>query len=129
MDRFNQWLGDKLSYILSTMAMFYGVSFLVLATLFFQTPTSPVTWIQYIISVFFQGVALPLLGYTARKSGELQAQLLRETHDTVMNELDYIKRQQEAARVEREDLEKIISEIREMTAEIQKISCKPDNMV
>ncbi len=129
MDRFNQWLGDKLSYILSTMAMFYGVSFLVLATLFFQTPTSLVTWIQYIISVFFQGVALPVLGYTARKSGELQAQLLRETHDTVMSELDYIKRQQEAARVEREDLEKIISEIREMTAEIQKISCKPDNMV
>ena len=129
MDRFNQWLGDKLSYILSTMAMFYGVSFLVLATLFFQTPTSLVTWIQYIISVFFQGVALPVLGYTSRKSGELQAQLLRETHDTVMSELDYIKRQQEAARMEREELEKIISEIREMTAEIQKISCKPDNMV
>lgn len=129
MDRFNQWLGDKLSYILSTMAMFYGVSFLVLATLFFQTPTSPVTWIQYIISVFFQGVALPVLGYTARKSGELQAQLLSETHDTVMSELDYIKRQQEAARIEREELEKIISEIRDMTAEIQKISCRPDNML
>jgi hypothetical protein len=129
MNRFNQWLGDKLSYILSTMAMFYGVSFLVMATLFFQTPTSLVTWIQYIISVFFQGVALPVLGYTSRKSGELQAQLLRETHDTVMNELDYIKRQQDAARLEREELDKIISEIREMTAEIQKISCKPDNMV
>lgn len=129
MDRFNQWLGDKLSYILSTMAMFYGISFLVLATLFFQTPTSLVTWIQYIISVFFQGVALPVLGYTSRKSGELQAQLLRETHDTVMNELEYIKMQQEAARMEREELEKIISEIRDMTAEIQKISCKPDNMI
>jgi 5-bromo-4-chloroindolyl phosphate hydrolysis protein len=111
------------------MAMFYGVSFLVLATLFFQTPTSLVTWIQYIISVFFQGVALPVLGYTSRKSGELQAQLLRETHDIVMNELEYIKRQQEAARMEREELEKIISEIRDMTAEIQKISCKPDNMI
>ncbi|MBP1744434.1 MAG: hypothetical protein H6Q58_1412 [Firmicutes bacterium] len=129
MDRFNQWLGDKLSYILSTMAMFYGVSFLVLATLFFQTPTSLVTWIQYIISVFFQGVALPVLGYTSRKSGELQANLLRETHDTVMNELDYIKKQQEAASLEREELEKILAEIREMTAEIHKISFKTNNMV
>jgi hypothetical protein len=111
------------------MAMFYGITFLVIAPLFFQMPTNLVTWMQYIVSVFFQGVALPVLGYTSKKSGEVQAQLLRETHDTVMNELDYIKKQQEAARIERSELENIIAEIKEMTAEIHKISCKPDNMV
>jgi hypothetical protein len=72
--------------------MFYGITFLVIAPLFFQRPTNLVTWMQYIVSVFFQGVALPVLGYTSKKSGEVQAQLLRETHDTVMNELDYIKK-------------------------------------
>jgi hypothetical protein len=129
MNRFNEWLGDKLSYLLSTMAMFYGIAFLVVAPLFFQRPTNLVTWMQYIVAVFFQGVALPVLGYTSRKSGEIQAQLLRETHDTVMNELDYIKKQQEAARLERSELEKIIAEIKEMTEEIHKMSCKSDNMV
>ncbi|HEY5576372.1 MAG TPA: hypothetical protein VIK34_06610 [Clostridiaceae bacterium] len=106
MNRFNEWLGDKLSYILSTMAMFYGIAFLVVAPLFFQRPTNLVTWMQYIVAVFFQGVALPVLGYTSRKSGEEQAQLLKETHDTVMNELDYIKKQQEAARLESRSLRK-----------------------
>jgi len=129
MNRFNDWLGDKLSYFLSTMAMFYGITFLVVTPLFFQTPNTPVGWMQYIVSVFFQGVALPVLGYTSRKSGEVQAQLLKETHDTVMKELDFIKKQQEAASLERDELEKIMAEIRDMTQEIHRMSCRPDNMV
>jgi hypothetical protein len=129
MDRFNDWLGDKLSYVLSTMAMFYGITFLVIAPLFFQTPNTPVGWMQYIVSVFFQGVALPVLGYTSRKSGEVQAAMLQETHDTVMKELDFIKKQQEAASLERDELEKIMSEIRDMTEEMHRLSCRKDSVV
>jgi len=129
MNRFNDWLGDKLSYILSTMAMFYGITFLVVAPLFFQTPNSPVSWMQYVVSVFFQGVALPVLGYTSRKSGEVQAKMLQETHDTVMNELEFIKKQQETASLERDELEKIMGEIRDMTQEIHRMSLRTDNMV
>jgi len=121
MKNFNDWLGDKLSYILSTMAMFYGIAFLVIAPLFFQRPTTLVTWMQYIVAVFFQGVALPVLGYTSRKSGEVQAQMLKETHDTVMNELSYLKKQHDAAKLERDELQKIIIELKDMTMEINKI--------
>jgi len=121
MRKFNDWLGDKLSYFLSTMAMFYGIAFLVLAPLFFQRPTNLVTWMQYIVAVFFQGVALPVLGYTSRKSGEVQEKLLKETHDTVMKELDYIEKQHETAKIERAELQKIIKEIKDMTTEIHKI--------
>lgn len=121
MKKFNDWLGDKLSYVLSTMAMFYGIAFLVLAPLFFQRPTNLVTWMQYIVAVFFQGVALPVLGYTSRKNGEVQEKLLKETHDTVMKELDYIEKQHETAKIERAELQKIIKEIKDMTIEIHKI--------
>lgn len=126
MNSFNDWLGDKLSYVLSTMAMFYGITFLVIAPLFFQTPNTPVGWMQYVVSVFFQGVALPVLGYTSRKNGEVQARMLQETHDTVMKELDYIKKQQEEASLERDELQKIMSEIRDMTQEIHRISSRDD---
>ena len=121
MKSFNDWLGDKLSFVLSTMAMFYGIAFLVVAPLFFQRPTTLVTWMQYIVAVFFQGVALPVLGYTSRKSGEVQAKMLQETHDTVMKELDFIKKQHETSKIERDELQKIVREIKDMTAEIHKI--------
>ena len=121
MKSFNDWLGDKLSLVLSTMAMFYGIAFLVVAPLFFQRPTTLVTWMQYIVAVFFQGVALPVLGYTSRKSGEVQAKMLQETHDTVMKELDFIKKQHDTSKIERDELQKIVREIKDMTTEIHKI--------
>lgn len=134
MRKFNDWLGDKLSYLLSTMAMFYGVCFLVIAPLFFQRPDSLVAWMQYIISVFFQGVALPVLGYTAQKSGEVQAKILQETHDAVMAEFDIVKAEQEeaateraniideqaTAKEERDELQEILADIKLMSVKIFK---------
>ena len=91
MKKLNDIVGDKLAYWLSTMAMFYGISFLVIAPLFFATPTGLVAWLQYIVSVFFQGVALPVLGYVSRKGGEKQEKLLNETHDATMQEVTQLK--------------------------------------
>jgi hypothetical protein len=89
--RFNDWLGDKLSDWLSTMAMFYGIAFLVLIPLYWQQPTSLVGWIQYTVAIFFQGVALPVLGYVSKREGQKQAVLIKETHDAVMEELKLAK--------------------------------------
>jgi len=119
----NEWLADHLSIWLSTMAMFYGVTFLVLATLFFQKPTNLVGWMQYLISVFFQGVALPVLGYTAKKSGDVQAKLLKETHDTVMEELSSIKVQQNFHKEEIASQKKIMLELHHVMKEIHKNTC------
>jgi hypothetical protein len=124
MNKFNDWLGDRLSYWLSTMAVFYGVTFLILSTLFFQKPVNMLGWLQYIIAIFFQGVALPVLGYTSRKAGDIQAKLLKETHDASMLELDFIKKQQEEHMKEYREQKKIINELHLVIKEIHKKTCK-----
>jgi hypothetical protein len=123
MNKINDWLANHLSIWLSTMAMFYGVAFLVIAPLFFQKPANLVGWMQYIIAVFFQGVALPVLGYTAKKSGDIQAKLLKETHDTVMSELDSIKIQQKLHHEEVLSQKKIMNELHKIIKEIHKNIC------
>jgi len=102
--QFNNWLGDKLSYWLSTMAMFYIITALVIAPLAFQRPQGLVGWMQYAISVFFQGSALPVLGYVARSTGENQERVLNETHDCVMEELAL-------AREERDEIKMLLAHL------------------
>ena len=89
--KFTDWLANKLADYLATMAMFYGVTILTLSILLFQAPRTPLEWVQYVVQTFFQGVALPVLAFVAKISGERQEKLLQETHDTVMNEMKEIK--------------------------------------
>jgi hypothetical protein len=81
----------KLADILCTMAMFYGVTIFTLSILCFQTPRTPLEWVQYSIQTFFQGVALPVLGLVGKINGERQEKLLQETHDAVMEEMRELK--------------------------------------
>ncbi|HZK55832.1 MAG TPA: hypothetical protein VFC84_16820 [Desulfosporosinus sp.] len=112
MKQFNDWLGERLSYWLSTMAMFYIITGMVLVPLLFQRPQGLVGWMQYAISVFFQGAALPVLGYVARRAGEGQERVLNETHDAVMEQLILIKEDLELAREQRDELEALMTELR-----------------
>ena len=88
---FGEWLANKLADSLATMAMFFVITALTVSILFFQTPHSPLEWVQYVIQTFFQGVALPVLAFVAKIAGERQEKLLQETHDAVMNEMKEIK--------------------------------------
>ena len=63
-------LAEILSDSLSSMTMFWIITFMVIIPLYFNQPTNLVGWSQYIISVFFQGVALPILAYTSKLSGK-----------------------------------------------------------
>lgn len=96
--RFNDWLADKMSYWFSTMVCFYVVTLLTLATLYFDMPKNIQGWLMYWVGIFFQAVALPVLGYVSRKAGEKQEQLLQETHDAVMEELTLIKKMVDESR-------------------------------
>lgn len=71
-------LAIGLSNSLSSMTMFWLITLLVVIPLFFNQPTSIVGWIQYAVSVFFQGVALPVLGYIAKISGERTDEIIRK---------------------------------------------------
>jgi len=114
MKKFNDWMGDKLSNGLSSMTVFYVISFLVLIPLLVQTPVGFMGWIQYLSTAVLQACALPLLGYTTKKQGDIQAQMAQETHDTVMSELDLIKTQQI-------DNKKLVSAQHKITKELKEL--------
>jgi len=67
--KFNDWLGNKLSDGLSSMKIFYLITFLVLLPLTVQRPHTLIEWIQYMSTAVLQASALPLLGYTTKKQG------------------------------------------------------------
>jgi len=89
--KFNDLCANRMAAILSTMWIFYILTALIIIPLFYQSPVGFIAWIQYIVSVGFQGVALPVLAFVAKKEGESQAKLLQETHDMVMSEMAIIK--------------------------------------
>lgn len=97
-DRINDYVADKLSYALATMTAFYIISVLVTLPLFYSRPTNLVTWSSYICSVIFQGLALPVLGYTARKSGIKSDRMMQDMSKTtkrIERIIDVMESQQE----------------------------------
>jgi hypothetical protein len=52
------------------MITFYVVLGLVTLPLIWAHPKDIVGWAMYLCSVIFQGISLPILGYTSRKAGE-----------------------------------------------------------
>ena len=111
MKQFNDWLGDKLAYGLSTMAAFYIVTAFVLVPLAWQRPQGLIGWVQFLIQSLFQGSALPVLGYVARIAGEHQERVLNETHDSVMEELTLVREELALAREEREELKMLLAHL------------------
>jgi len=113
--RFNDWLGDKLARILSTMECFYIVAALVLVILVIQTPKDGLSWVQYAVQTFFQGVALPVLGYVGWKSGERAEKTINGTHKIVMEELNMVREELRLAREERDEMKEILTALRPKT--------------
>ncbi len=107
-NKFNDFIADRLSYILSIMATFYVITLLVAIPLFYAQPTSVVAWASYLCSVVFQGLALPVLGYTARKSGDKADKMMNEMFEMtkkIEKLTELIEKQQEHLH---EDVEEII---------------------
>ena len=118
--KFNDWVGDKLSDGLSSMIVFYIISFLVLVPLIIERPNTLIGWIQYMSTAVLQACALPLLGYTTNKQGSIQSKLLKETHDTVINELSIIQEEQSVAKEQRNNHSEEMAQIKLIIEEIHK---------
>ena len=82
-DTINDYLADRLSYILSIMITFWIVTALVIIPLFYGAPTNVVGWAQYLCSVVFQGIALPVLGYTARKASDKTDKIITDMSNMI----------------------------------------------
>ena len=102
---FNEKLGVILSNGLSSMQMFYIVFIFVVLPLVFEHPNSLIAWIQYLSTAILQAVALPLLGFTTRKSGDIQEKVIKESHDLLIIQFEKLK----------ETHEIILTEIQERT--------------
>ena len=95
LDQFNDLLADKMSLILSTMFMFWLIFALTIIPLFYSMPNTPKDWAQYLCTVIFQGVALPVLGYTARKAGDKTDKVMEEI-DSLVKQIDEKTKETEA---------------------------------
>ena len=92
MKKFNDWIAEKMSYELATMFMFYIITFLVIIPLLYSQPTSIVAWASYLSSVVFQGIALPVLGFTSRKNGQKTDELIDLIYKLTKEDNDIIKK-------------------------------------
>jgi hypothetical protein len=110
LNKFNDYLADRLSYILSIMTTFYVISFLVFIPLFYSQPTSFVAWVSYLCSVVFQGLALPVLGYTARKSGDKADSMMKDMFEMTKK----IEKLTEIIEKQQIHLHKDVEEIRDL---------------
>lgn len=110
LNKFNDYLADRLSYILSIMTTFYVISFLVFIPLFYSQPTSFVAWVSYLCSVVFQGLVLPVLGYTARKSGDKADSMMKDMFEMTKK----IEKLTEIIEKQQIHLHKDVEEIREL---------------
>lgn len=112
--RFNDWIADRLSYVLSIMTTFYVITLLVAIPLFYSQPTTVVAWASYLCSVVFQGLALPVLGYTARKSGDKADKMMNDMFQMTKK----IEKLTELIEKQQEHIHDDVEEIKEMEKKI-----------
>jgi len=106
-ERFNDYIADKLSFILSIMATFYIILTLTIIPLFYGLPSTPKDWATYLCTVIFQGIALPVLGYTSRKAGDKTDRMMEEMYK-MTTEIDRLVKLIESQE------EKVIEEVDEI---------------
>lgn len=100
----NSWIADRLSNGLATMWTFWILSMLIVSTLLIQLPSGAQGWILFVVSVFFQGVALPVLALVSNRQGDRMESVLRETHDAVLDELRELRAMHEELAAKNSDL-------------------------
>lgn len=87
-NKFNDWLMDKLSNGLAKAWLFYILNIAAVIILVFQRPTDLLSWTLFFGTIYFQSVTLPVINNTAKRSGEQMMQVLQETHDIEMESHD-----------------------------------------
>ena len=88
---FNDRMAAMMSRGLSSMWTFWTLTLLIGLALILQRPVGAQGWVLFVVSIFFQGVALPVLAFVSNQQGDRTEGILRETHDTVMRELEDLR--------------------------------------
>lgn len=141
MNKFNDYVGEKLSQGLSNMNMFWIMLLATMTPAIFSPPTTLTQWDTLLSSGVFQAVALVVINYTTEKATKFITSMLiqirdaiidriegklQETHDAVIQELQEVKEELDIARDERDKINQLMqqsseerNDIRNILAEIQ----------
>jgi len=93
MKKFNNFLANKLSIILSSMWLFWVLALVLIILWFLDPPTTPFDISLFVISTAFQAIALPVLAFVSNLQGDRAEKVAKETHDAVMKELALLREQ------------------------------------
>lgn len=116
----NGWISERLSNWLATMWTFWILTLLIVSTLLIQLPNGAQGWILFVVSVFFQGVALPVLALVSNRQGDRMESVLRETHDVVLDELRELRAMHEELAARNNDLLARFERLSSVEAKIDK---------
>lgn len=89
--RASDWVAGHAAAIVATMALFWLLNVVIFASLFFQRPHTLQQWLLFFVTIWFQGVSLPLIAKVTNLQGDRTEKIQRETHDAVMQELAELK--------------------------------------
>ncbi len=84
----DDYIFSGLLWSTSTKAAFYSLTILIIIATILSPPLGVQAWLLLIVSIYYQGVALPGVGYAGKQAekaanlqGEMTRKLLQDTHD------------------------------------------------
>jgi len=114
--RGNTWIADHLSVWMITMEAFWILVVLTWGSVVISRPAGAQGWDLFLVSIFFQGAALPILGLVSQKQGDRMERVMRETHDAAMEEVGLLRSEIADIKAIREEEAEELALLRQMVA-------------
>lgn len=126
--KIDEWYMGFLFWATSSKIAAYVLTILILVSVKMDPPQNIQAALLVVVSVYYQGVALPALGAgskraeaAAKEEGAITRELLQETHDTVLEELSIVKEELQVAKEDRDALRQVINGQSDMMAEMEEV--------
>ena len=127
-DSLNLFLAEKQSVILASMYFWWLCAGIDITELILQRPQTPQEWCNFISQTVIQLLALPVLAFVSDiATGKILGYLKeihtwqKETHDTVMAEMQILKDQVAEAKLLHEAVLEELKELKEINSELTEI--------
>lgn len=87
----NTWIADHVSVWFMSMEAFWILVMLTWGSVLINRPIGAQGWDLFLVSIFYQGTALPALSFVSQKQGDRSARIAQETHDYTQQEFALIR--------------------------------------
>lgn len=102
---------DAIADSLSTKACLLIFCIIAFVPLAVQIPKDILGWQQWVSQTAIQLIALSILAIVAKKEGREQRAMLKETHDTVMEQFKYMREDRSTEAEERQNIKDIVEDV------------------